>query len=81
MYKTKITKKGQITVPNEYREKLDLSRGSVVEVGLRNKQILIQKPKSDLEDLFGAWSDVTDKQVKQIKSIWRGWNEKNIRRL
>ena len=36
---------------------------------------------SDLEELFGAWSDITDKQVKQIRNIWRGWNEKNIRRL
>ncbi len=81
MYKTKITKKGQITLPNEYREKLDLSTGSVVVVDLKKDHILVQKPKSDLEELFGAWSDITDKQVKQIKSIWRGWNEKNIRRL
>ncbi len=81
MYKTKITKKGQITLPNEYREKLDLSTGSVVVVDLKKDHILVQKPKSDLEELFGAWSDITDKQVKQIKNIWRGWNEKNIRRL
>lgn len=81
MYKTKITKKGQITLPNEYREKLDLITGSVVVVDLRKNHILVQKPQSDLEELFGAWSDITDRQLKQIKSIWRGWNEKSIRRL
>lgn len=81
MYKTKITKKGQITLPNEYRERLDLSTGSVVVVELRKNQILVQKPKSDLAELFGSWSDITDKQTKQIKNIWRGWNEKNIRGL
>jgi len=81
MYKTKITKKGQITLPNEYRKRLDLSTGSVVVVELKKDCLLVQKPKSDLEGLFGAWSDITDKQIKQIKSIWRGWNEKNIRRL
>ena len=81
MYKTKITKKGQITLPNEYREKLDLSTGSVVVVDLKKDHILVQRPKSDLEELFGAWSGITDKQVKQIKNIWRGWNEKSIRRL
>ena len=81
MYKTKITKKGQITLPNEYREKLDFGTGSVVVVDLKKDYLRIQKPKSDLEELFGAWSDITDKQVKQIKNIWRGWNEKSIRRL
>ena len=81
MYKTKVTKKGQITLPNEYREKLDLSTGSVVVVDLKKDSILVQKPKADLEGLFGAWSDMTDKEVKRIKSIWRGWNEKDIRGL
>ena len=81
MYKTKVTKKGQITLPNEYREKLDLSTGSVVVLDLKKGQILVQRPKHDLEGLFGAWADITDKQVKKIKSIWQGWNEKNIRRF
>ena len=81
MYKTKITKKGQITLPAEYREKLELSKGSVVSLDLRGSQILVQKPKSDLKELFGAWSDVSDKDVTQIKRIWHDWNEKDFRRL
>jgi len=81
MYKTKVTKKGQITLPNKYRERLDLSTGSVVVLDLKKGQILVQRPKHDLEGLFGAWTDITDKQVKKIKSIWQGWNEKNIRRF
>ncbi len=79
MYKTKITKKGQITLPSEYREKLDLSTGSVVVVELKSNQILVKKPKSELKKLFGSWSDLSDKKLKQIRSVWRGWNEKNIR--
>lgn len=80
MYKTKVTKKGQITLPSEYREKLDLSTGSVVVVELKNSnQIMVKKPESDLDKLFGSWSDLSDKQLKKIRSIWRGWNEKNIR--
>ena len=81
MYKTKITKKGQITLPSEFREKLDLSTGSVVVVELKSNQILVKKPKSGLEKLFGSWSDLSDKQLKQIRSIWRGWNDKSIRRF
>lgn len=79
MYKTKITRKGQITLPIEYREKLDLNTGSVVVVEIKNNEILVKKPKSDLKDLFGSWSDVSDKEIKKIKSVWRGWNGKNIR--
>ena len=79
MYRTKVTKKGQITLPNEYREKLELGTGSVVVVELKHDKMIVQKPKTDLERLFGAWSDMTDKDVKRIKSIWRGWNEKDIR--
>jgi len=81
MFKTKITKKGQITLPSDYREKLDLSTGSVVVVDLRKEQIIVQKPKSGLEELFGSWSDITDKQLKQIRTIWSKWNAKNIRRF
>jgi len=81
MYKTKVTKKGQITLPNEYREKLEISTGSVVAVELKKDCILIQKPQSDLEELFGSWSDLKDDDLKKIRSIWRDWHEKNIRRL
>ena len=79
MYKTKITRKGQITLPIEYREKLDLSTGSVVVVEIKNKRLMVMKPKSNLDNLFGAWSDISDKELKKIRSIWRGWNEKTIR--
>ena len=78
MYKTKVTKKGQITLPNKYREKLEINTGSVVAVELKNDCILIQKPKSNLDELFGSWSDLSGKELRKIKSIWRGLNEKNI---
>lgn len=81
MYKTKITSKGQITLPSDYREKLELDRGSVVVVEMQRGQILVHKPKSNLENLFGAWSELTDKDIKQVKAIWRGWNEKTFHRL
>ena len=81
MYKTKITKKGQITLPSHYREKLHLPTGSVVAVDLRGEQILVKKPMSSLQELFGAWSDMTEKDVKRIKNIWRGWNEKSLGRF
>lgn len=79
MYATKITRKGQITLPKVLREKLNLKVGTVVEVGLARKSILVRKPSPDMEELFGAWSDVTDEDIREIRKIWRGWNAKGIR--
>lgn len=79
MYATKVTRKGQITLPKALREKLNLRVGSVVEVSLAKESITIRKPSSDIGMLFGAWSDVKDDDLKQIRKIWRGWNAKGIR--
>ena len=81
MYKTKITKKGQITIPHIYRKKLHLSTGSVLDVDMVKNRITIEKPKADIENLFGVWKDLPDKDVKEIRNIWAGWNEKNICKL
>ena len=46
---------------------------------IKNNEILVKKPKSDLKNLFGSWSDIKDDDLRKIRSIWRGWNEKNLR--
>jgi AbrB family looped-hinge helix DNA binding protein len=81
MYKTKLTQKGQITIPSLYREKLHLSRGSVLIVEMIKSKIMIEKPKENIDRLFGAWKDLSDKDLEEIKSIWAGWNEKDIGKL
>jgi len=52
-----------------------------VVLDLKKEQILVRKPKSDLKEMFGAWSDMSSEDVKEIKAIWRGWNEKDFHRL
>lgn len=81
VYKTKVTRKGQITLPIDYREKLDIGAGSVVALDVRGQHILVSKPKAKQNELFGSWSELTDGDVKRIRDVWRGWNEKNIRRF
>lgn len=81
MFKTKVTTKGQITLPSAYREKLHLSRGSVVVLDLGKDEIFVRKPKSKLEELFGVWSDMTDEDIRRIRAVWRGWNGKSIPRF
>ncbi len=67
-----------ITYVYEYREKLNLGAGSVVAVELKNDKILVEKPKADLKALFGTWTDLDDKKIREIKKVWSNWNEKNI---
>lgn len=50
-----ITRKGQVTIPLEVREKLELDYGEKVEFTLNEKDEVILKPaKTDLNDIYGA---------------------------
>ena len=56
---TKISKGLQITIPAEFRNKLDLEVGSKVEVELKDTKIIISPIDEDLEKLF--------KEARKIK--------------
>ena len=71
MYQTKMTKKGQITIPVEYRKKLGLSTSSVVALELKEDKILLEKPKDDLEALFGAWKDMPKERIQKMRARWK----------
>lgn len=77
MPKTKVTKKGQITIPLEYREEFDLNVGTVVEIKKVNNKLMIEKPMKDIMELKGAWKDVPDKVFEDMKKAWSRWNGKN----
>ena len=49
---TKIIKGLQITIPAEFRNKLDLEVGSKVEIDLEDNKIIISPIDEDLEKLF-----------------------------
>ena len=44
-YISRVTKKGQITIPYEIREKLGIKPGDIVVFEIRNKEIIIRKAK------------------------------------
>lgn len=56
---TKISKGLQITIPAEFRNKLDLEVGSKVEINLEETKIIISPIDEDLEKLF--------KEARKIK--------------
>ena len=78
MLTTKVTKKGQITIPIEYRKEFKLHVGSVVELKKSEAGIIIKKPKMDIMDLKGAWKDIPEKIFKDTKKEWGSWNDKSF---
>ncbi len=77
---SKISKKGQITIPKDVREKLGLKGGDKVIFESIAQGILIRK-KEDLDinkilnEITGMWKDhplFKDKTTKEIIEIMRG---------
>jgi len=77
---SKISKKGQITIPKDVREKLGLKVGDKVIFESSSKGILIRKKEnSDIDkvinEITGIWKDhplYKDKTTKEIIEMIRG---------
>ena len=78
MLTTKVTKKGQITIPLEYRKEFNLDIGTVVKIKKSKDGLLIVKPGRDIMDLKGAWKDVPKKVFKDMRKSWSSWNDKSF---
>lgn len=74
MVMTKVTSKGQITIPKELRVKFDILTGSLVDVMLEDNKIVIKKKKMK-KNFFGACKDL-EFDYNSIKKGWKEWNEK-----
>jgi len=56
---SKVTKKGQMTIPVKYRRKYNLAEGATVIFKETNEGLLL-KPKPDMVDSAGALSSYAD---------------------
>lgn len=66
-YSTTISKKGQITIPKEIREILELDEGKKLEVKLERKKKEIKiKPTPDILDLAGTFKP--KKKISVLKA-------------
>jgi len=54
-YQSTITRKGQITIPKEFREILKLETGRKLEIELTKKKEIKIKPTRDILDLAGTF--------------------------
>lgn len=78
MLTTKVTKKGQITIPLEYRKELKLDIGTVVKIKKSKDGLIIEKPGKDIMSLKGAWKDIPEKVFKDMRKSWSSWNDKGF---
>ena len=75
---SKITKKGQITIPLQYRREFQLDIGSIVTLKNVEGKLIIEKPVKDIMDLKGKWKDVDEKVFSNMRKHWGSWNEKGV---
>lgn len=60
-----MTRKGQVTIPVEYRKKLRIREGTKLIVS-QDKDHIVMKPLPDIEELAGVHSDkITLKEMKK----------------
>lgn len=72
-FRTKVTKKGQITIPAEYREAMEMKSGAVVEIRKESRRIWIGKPRGDIMRLKGSWADVPKEVFDTMRKSWSRW--------
>ncbi len=73
---TKISSKGQVVLPREIREDLDLKEGTVLAAVKKNDLVVLKKIenpilKEDIETLKiveEAWEDIEEGRFKKMKS-------------
>ncbi|MHA2276405.1 MAG: AbrB/MazE/SpoVT family DNA-binding domain-containing protein [Candidatus Kariarchaeaceae archaeon] len=73
---SKITKKGQITIPKAYRELLNLHTGESVIFTLENGNLILKKAEADpLSQLVGIGKNILEPNLKLQKKLRNEWDE------
>lgn len=72
---TTITKKGQVTIPQIVREKLQVGYGDKVEFTLNDRgEIVIQPVKADLDSIYGVLEDnKPELDLEKQREATRDW--------
>ena len=58
---TRITKKGQVTIPKKYRDRLNIREVDIVEISLKDDYIIIRKADDPVEKLLGLAEELRSK--------------------
>ena len=67
--RVKVSSKGQIVIPKEIREKLGIAKGSILNVKLEGKKIILETIQDPPKEIFVlAGSKLTEKILKEAKT-------------
>jgi len=75
--KVKVTRKYQVTIPQEVRHKTGLRIGDELLVREENEKIVMERP-TEIQKLAGSWDHIesTEKFMEEVRGIWKTWKMK-----
>jgi len=75
--KVKVTRKYQVTIPEEVRHKTGVRVGDELLVREEEEKIVMERP-IDIEKLAGSWSHIesTERFMEEVRGLWKTWRLK-----
>lgn len=69
MLRVKVSSKGQVVIPKKIREKLGITKGTVLNVKLDGKKIILEAVQQPPQEIFiKAGKEITDKLLREAKT-------------
>ena len=69
MVETKLSSRGQVVIPKQVRDRLNLRKGSRFKVEIKDRKILLKPiPKKELE-MFSASEEKVERVLKESKRL------------
>ncbi|MCS7365221.1 MAG: AbrB/MazE/SpoVT family DNA-binding domain-containing protein [archaeon GB-1867-035] len=70
MFKTVVSKKGQVVIPKNIREMLGLTTGTILKVSVEKKKIILEPIEEPPKEIFiEAGSKITEKIIREAKTL------------
>ena len=69
---SRLTRKGQITLPKEVRKALNLRMGDQVEVTVEGEVAILKPIKKRLDEVYGMLSDLSPDRAVSVEEMHEG---------
>ena len=66
----RVSEKGQIAIPREIRERMDISQGDELIIVQNDSKLLIEKAKKISNKIKDDFKDILSHSEKSLKEIW-----------